>query len=321
MNTDWYKGKNVLVTGGAGFIGSHLAQTLVERGAYVSILDDLSAGTLDNIRSIEQDAQISIADVCNENSVIDILKDSRIIFHLAANASVPYSVENPRNDFQRNAWGTFNILDVARRFDIESIVVASSGAVYGQPNQFPIVESEAIQPISPYGASKGAAESICQAFSASYSLPIKIARIFNTYGPRQPRFVMYDFYRKLRRDPSRLEILGNGKQIRDYCFVADTVEGLLCLGELSLEKCETFNISSGQSYSVIDVATTLADTMGLSQPQIFFTGESWMGDAQKWEVSTEKLTSFTEYRPRYSLVNGLQQFVEWFDQHPERIVS
>jgi len=315
----WYKDKKVLITGGAGFIGSHLAEVLVRNGAHVRIVDDLSAGSLQNILDYRSLVEFQQSDLREEGVAAKCLDGIEVVFHLAANASVPHSVNNPREDFSRNVYGTFNLLEAARDCEVQSIVVASSGAVYGQPDRFPIVETDMIRPISPYGASKAAVEATCQAFNASYGVPITIARIFNTYGPRQPRFVMYDFYRKLRQNPARLDILGDGRQIRDYCFVADTVEALIQLGRLDFSVCEVFNVSSGQSYSVVDVARAMVDIMGLGDVEFCFTGESWAGDAQRWEVSIEKLTSVTGYQPSCDLYTGLRCFVEWFDAHPERI--
>ncbi len=304
----------------AEFIGSHLAETLTRSGAKVKIVDDLSAGKLQNIQEFIDVVEFQEGDIRQMSFVLECMDEAEIIFHLAANASVPHSVADPRDDFSRNVNGTFNILDGARQRGVQSVVFASSGAVYGQPNRFPIQETDPIQPISPYGASKAAAEAICHAFSACYGLSIKIARIFNTYGPRQPRFVMYDFYRKLRQNPSVLEILGDGQQVRDYCYVADTIDALMRLGMCSSPGCEAFNIASGKSYSVIDVANILLNIIGLRNVDFYFTGSSWLGDAQRWEVSIEKIRAFTGFDPKFDLKIGLRLFAEWFDAHPERVV-
>ena len=319
FSLDWYRGRKVLVTGGAGFIGSHLVNALVMQGAKVSVLDNLAHGCLDNL----SDTRAAVVLYCNDLSDGDALqtamRDTEIVFHLAANASVPRSVQQPTYDFRCNALGTLNLLDVARTTKPARCVVASSAAVYGQPSSFPIVEDSPLQPISPYGASKLSTEGLCCAFHASYDLPLTIARIFNTYGPRQPRFVMYDMYRKLRADPSRLEILGDGKQVRDYCFVADTVDALLRLGTLDAANCTAYNIASGCSHTVLDVASLLCELMGLTDVQQSFTGHSWPGDARRWEVSIAKLRQATGYQPCYDLKSGLECFVAWFNAHPERI--
>lgn len=309
-----YVGEKVLVTGGAGFIGSHLVEALLIAGARVRVLDSMAQARPDSLRQVLSSLELWEEDVRDEKAVLRAVNDCSIVFHLAANASVPRSVQNPREDFECNALGTLNLLQAVKSNPVTSCVVVSSGAVYGQPVKFPIQEEDALLPISPYGASKMAAEGVCRAFHASYGLPVQIARVFNTYGPRQPRFVMYDFYRKLKADPSRLEVLGNGRQIRDFCYVSDTVDGLLRLGTCPAEKCEAFNISSGLSYSVTEVAKELFLAMGLNEVEISYSGSSWSGDAQRWEVSIEKLARLTGYSPRYSLRDGLKEFVTWFSR-------
>lgn len=313
-----YRSKNVLVTGGAGFIGSHLVDALVSAGANVRVFDNLADGNLTNL--VDSAAQIDFinGDLLDDDKLSDAVHGVEIVFHMAANASVPRSVGNPNYDFKCNAMGTLNLLQAIRVSSVQKCIVTSSGAVYGQPRHFPITEVHCLQPISPYGASKMAVEALCQAFHSSFKLPVVIARLFNTYGPRQPRFVMYDFYRKLRENPTCLEILGDGTQVRDYCYVHDTIRALLCLGQLNDEPCTAFNVSSGKSYSVIEVAETLISIMGVKQVNLTFTGSSWAGDAKHWEVSIDKLKEHTNYLPQYDLTLGLEQFVKWFDLHPER---
>ena len=321
MTTDFsfYHDKRVLVTGGAGFIGSHLVEALVANGARVTVVDDLSAGRLDNLSDCISKIKFHRLDISKAIDLAPIMDGVDVVFHLAANASVPKSVENPRHDFECNAMGTLNILSALEQASIQSCVLASSGAVYGEPAEFPICETDPIMPISPYGASKACAEALGRAFHASYGVPVTIARIFNTYGPRQPRFVMYDFYRKLRADPTRLEILGSGKQIRDFCYVADTVSVLMQLAMHSGETCEAFNVSSGASHSVLDVAESMFEVLRLQDVRVTFSGQSWAGDAQRWEVSIEKLRRTLGYEPGFDLQSGLERFVHWFNCHPERV--
>ena len=316
---DWYRGRSVLVTGGAGFIGSHLVDALVAAGAQVRVLDNLSDGRLDNLAEAQGSFSLYRNDVLDTDAVLAAMQGTEVVFHLAANASVPRSVQQPAHDFRSNALGTLQVLHAARAAKPARCIVASSAAVYGQPGHFPICEDDALCPISPYGASKMSAEAICQAFHACYDVPVTIARIFNTYGPRQPRFVMYDFYRKLRANAKQLEILGDGSQVRDYCFVSDTVDALLRLGALGVPDCAAYNVASGCSYAVTDVARLLCAVMGLTDVKLIFTGDSWPGDAMRWEVSIARLRDATGYQPKYDLRGGLECFVDWFDAHPERI--
>ena len=145
-----------------------------------------------------------------------------------------------------------------------------------------------------------------------YKTPVTIARLFNSYGPRMARFVILDFLRKLKNDPNRLEILGTGRQVRDFTYVADTVQGFLLLG-LRGEAGEAYNVSSGTNCSVTELAHQLIAVRGLTgKTELAFTGSSWVGDAQRWEVEIEKLKRLG-YDPEYSLESGLRQTAEWFD--------
>lgn len=320
IDKDWYNNKNILVTGGAGFIGSHLVDLLVQFGSRVHILDDLSAGKKANIAHLEDRVVFFNGSISDPEIVKRALTGIEIVFHLAANASVPRSVNDPSYDFNANAFGTFIFLDTARKYchDMPLFVVASSGAVYGQPEIFPITEATTLSPISPYGASKVSMEAFARAFHSSFGMPLQIARIFNTYGPRQPRFVMYDFYHKLIQRKSYLEILGDGLQVRDFCYVKDTIFALLQLGKRQNMPCDVFNISSGKSYSIIEVAQTMIEIMGLKNIEFVFTGSSWAGDAYRWEVSIEKILANTNYLPRFTLDKGLREFITWADKQNNR---
>ena len=311
-------GRRVLVTGGCGFIGSHLVEQLVARGAAVWVLDNLQAGTPNNLNSVRNQVDLVIGDVRDSNCVKRVVALSRpaYVFHLAANASVPGSVEDPAYDFQTNSAGTFALFDALRgNGGSEKVILASSGAVYGQPQVFPIVEGHPEKPISPYGASKACAETIARMFCQVYNLPVVTARIFNTYGPRMARFVVLDFLRKLQHNPNVLEVLGNGQQMRDFTFVTDTVQGLLLLAERGLV-AEPYNLSSGCSVSVTDVAQMLIAALGLTgQTRITYTGSSWPGDAQRWVVSIEKISRLG-YLPTVDLENGLAKTIQWYQTQP-----
>lgn len=304
----------VLVTGGAGFIGSHLVERLVDGGAVVTVLDNCRGGTWDNLSRVRHAIRTVTCDVRDRSAVERAVRTSRprVAIHLAANASVPHSVEEPAYDFEVNCGGTFVLLDVLRQTGgCERIVTASSGAVYGEPTTFPVVELHPLRPISPYGASKLAAEVVSRMFHSVYHLPVVVARLFNTYGPRMARFVVLDFLRKLECDPSRLEVLGAGTQVRDFTYVSDTVEGLLLIAARGAAG-DAYNVSSGVHYQVADLAGRIARAVNPARPaEIVFTGRSWVGDVQRWEVSIEKLRSLG-YEPRVSLSAGLEATIEWY---------
>lgn len=308
------KDATVLVTGGCGFIGSHLVEALVTQGARVWVLDNLQAGKLENLQAVRDVVEVEICDVRDATRVREAVERHRpqVVFHLAANASVPGSVEDPAYDFETNSAGTFVLLDALRhQQEIARIVLASSGAVYGQPDAFPITETHTQNPISPYGASKTCAETTARMFCQVYGLPVTIARIFNTYGPRMARFVVLDFLRKLRQNPDVLEVLGDGQQKRDFTFVTDTVQGLLLLAERGLA-AQAYNLSSGSSVSVTEVAHRLIAALGLTdRTHITYTGSSWTGDARRWEVSIGKLSQLG-YMPAVALEDGLEKTIQWF---------
>lgn len=309
-----FENRLVLVTGGAGFIGSHLVEALVARGARVVVLDNLQAGTWANLDRVSPSVRQVEGDVRDYALLENILPQAvpDYVFHLAANASVPLSVREPRYDFESNCGGTFALLESLRHLaPAARFVLVSSAAVYGEPERLPIRETDPLRPISPYGASKVAAEVEGQMFYTVYDLPVIVGRLFNTYGPRLPRFVVLDFLRKLRDNPDQLEILGNGAQVRDFTYVQDAVAGLLLLAWRGAPG-EAYNIASGVSYSVTELAHSLLRILGLEgQTRITYSQQSWAGDAQHWEVDISKVRTIG-YAPQFDLQRGLKLVVEWF---------
>lgn len=305
----------VLVTGAAGFIGSHLCDKLLEEDFHVLAIDDLSFGSLSNLQLDHKKLKFFEVDIRNKSEISKIVLEHKPsqIFHLAANASVPLSTNEPEFDFEINALGTVNLLEIMRNHLPEvRMILASSAAVYGEPGKASITEETALKPISQYGLSKLIAEMQGCHYHSVYGVPVVIARLFNSYGPRMPRFVILDFMRKLKKDPSSLEILGNGSQTRDFTYVSDTVSGLIHCARFG-QTAQAYNIASGTATSVTELAVNLINVLGLNaQTKISYTGQSWGGDAQFWSVRIDRIIGLG-YKPKVDLAAGLAEVVKWFN--------
>lgn len=304
--------ERVLVTGGAGFLGSHLVDRLVRAGARVRVLDNLRDGLRENLAESLTSIEFLEADVRDAEAVARAAAGCGVIFHIAANASVPSSVDDPVYDFQTNVDGTFHVARAALAAGCRRIVFTSSAAVYGPPLRTPVDENHPLEPISPYGGSKLAAERLLAAHARTFGCEAVIARVFNTYGPRQRRYVAYDLLRKLRRDPKRLEVLGDGRQRRDYAFVSDTTGALLLLGEVPAPEPLAVNIAGGRTISIRELVTMLLETLGLGETEVVYGFPSWKGDI---EILSGDITRARKlgFEPRVPLADGLGRLVRWFE--------
>ena len=306
---EFYGGKRVAVTGAAGFIGSHLVDKLVGVGAHVVALDNLHSGVMTNLAQSIHRIRFHKVDVRDRAAVCTVLDGSDIVFHLAGNALVPYSVENPAYDFESNVLGTYHVLESLRQERIGRVVFSSSAAVYGVPMENPVSELYPPEPVSPYGASKLAAERLGVGWARTYDVQFVVARVYNTYGPRQRKYVMYDLLNKLRRDPHHLEVLGDGTQMRDYSYVSDTVRALLLLGERG-QSGEAYNVAGDNPTRISALVDLLLEVMGLEKVGLTYTGESWRGDVPTMVADMTKLKSLG-FEPLVSLSEGLASLLAW----------
>lgn len=300
----------VLVTGGAGFISSFVVESLVEHGASVTVLDNLSTGRLGNLKLVKDHIQFCEGDMRDACLLARLVRDQDIIFHFAANADVPKSVTDPTYDFHTNAVGAFNLLHGCLNSKVQRIIYASTAAVYGPPQYAPVDESHPCHPISPYGASKLATEILGFAYRHTFDLPFTVVRIFNTYGPRQPRYVIHDLYRKLQKNPNTLEVLGTGDQIRDYCYVTDTARAFLAIASDDSTQGEVYNISGGRTISIRDLVTMILNVTGHRDTIVTYTGKSWPGDIVRLEGEISKIRG-SGFSPTIPLEEGLQLFTDW----------
>ncbi len=250
-----YANKKVVVTGGAGFIGSHLVEALVARNAQVTVLDNLSTGTKENLSTIAHAITFFEGDIRDAATCLRALEGASTVFHLAAQVSVPESVENPRFCFETNVTGTCNLLEAARKNDIERFVFSSSCAVYGDQGKL-CEETATCHPASPYAWSKLFGEQLCQQYTQTFQLPTLCLRYFNVYGPRQHPHSEYSgvvakFTERMKQQQP-ITIFGDGTQTRDFVPVYQIVQANLSAGLLPADLCtgQPINIATGTSRSI-----------------------------------------------------------------------
>ena len=301
------EGKNILVTGGAGFIGSHLVDRLIKKKSTVKVIDNYQAGRRENLNQSWDEIQVIKGDIRNSELVREVIEDVDVIFHIAANASVPYSVKNPRYDFETNALGTFNILEASINSNVEKIIYASSAAVYGEPTYTPIDEVHPLNPISPYGTTKLAGEKLGFTFKEIYGLDFTAIRIFNTYGPRQPRYVIYDFIKKLNKNPDKLEVLGSGEQVRDYCYISDMVNAFILVAE---KGNSVYNAAGGSPISIRELADLMVSEIS-PNAKIKYGGKTWKGDINVLTANITRLKNLG-FQPEIDFKTGIKRTIEWF---------
>lgn len=298
-----------LVTGGAGFVGSHLVDRLVSQGRRVMVVDSLDAGTERNLWQSRNQIAFVKADT-REESWWPNPSDGRIarIFHFAANASVPRSSEDPNYDLSTNIEGTLNALKLAKRHDA-TFVYISSAAVYGNPQYVPIDENHPTVPISPYGTSKLSGELYVDLFRREHELETRIVRYFNCFGPRQPRYIVYDFLNKALGKANEFEVLGTGEQVRTQMFVTDAVAATLLVAEHGDHN--PYNVGSDKSFTVLELAESLLGITGNTHKRIVTTGASWPGDIYTLLPDTSRLKALG-FEPSVSLEEGLKGVLSWW---------
>ena len=298
-------GTPVLVTGGAGFIGSHLAERLVAEGARVTVADDLSFGRREHLPAGADHLEV---DVRHYPSVRRAVRGQELVFHLAANATTKETSmgwADPQTDYEINAVGTLNVLRAIQEEGSGArMVFTSTAAVYGHVCYLPIDERHPTEPVSPYGVSKLTGEKYCLAYGREHGIPATILRVFNTYGPRQPRYVMHDLIAKLRRDPTVLPIIGDGTQIRDYTYIDDAVDAFLLAGRYP---GETLNVSSGVGTSIMEVAERIRDALAPGAP-IVSEGSTWRGDIPTLVGDNRRLRS-KGFAPKVDLETGIRRLI------------
>jgi UDP-glucose 4-epimerase len=300
------KGKKVMVTGGAGFIGYHLCNQLQNLTDDLMIYDDLSSGKIENVNDVPK-AKFVKGDILDLKGLFGLPKQD-LIYHLAAQVVVPYSMENPLIDFETNAKGTLSVLEKARKDDAK-LVFASSAAVYGNPTQLPTTEEYGFHPVSCYGLSKVVGEEYCQMYSEQYGLDIVITRFANVYGLRC-HGVIHDFLDKLANNPNKLEIIGTGLQSRDLVHISDVVDLLITAGSLQSVNGKTYNVGLGKTTKIIDLAKMILTILGLQDRTIVSTtGVSWQGDIHTIWFDNSKAKKELDWNPKVTLEDAIKEVI------------
>jgi UDP-glucose 4-epimerase len=295
----------ILVTGGAGFIGSHLVDRLVKEGFNIRVIDNLSSGRLENLTQYRNGSRVEVVmgDLKKMEDALKAVDGVNAVFHFAANPEVRVSTINPETHFNENVVATFNLLEAMRRKDVRELVFASSSSVYGEPEQIPVSEDAPIRPVSVYGASKAACENLIHAYVKLYGLKAVILRYANVVGPRLRHGVIWDFVNKLRKNPNELEILGDGKQVRSYIYIDDAIEATIIAWRKSFSNFNVYNVASEDWLTVDEVADEVIKAMGLLGVKKVYKpllhGVGWPGDVKRIALRIDRLKTLG-FTPRFS---------------------
>jgi len=300
---------NILITGGAGFIGSHLSKCLLEERCRVTALDNLSSGRIENISQPlnHQNFMFVKGDLKNPIDIAKAIQFSQIVFHLAANPEIRVGETDPLIHFQENLVTTFNLLETMRKSkSAKTIIFASTSTIYGEASILPTPEEYGpLIPMSTYGASKLGCEALITSYAHTFNLRALILRLANVVGPRSNHGVIYDFIQKLQKDPIRLEILGDGNQQKSYMHIDDCIDAILHATKTFLKsnkKADIYNIGSADQITVKTIAKIIAEEMKLTNVEFHFSGgvnggRGWKGDVKNMHLSIEKLAK-TAWKPK-----------------------
>jgi len=304
-----------VVTGGAGFIGSHLSELLLDRGYQVIVIDDLSTGKIENIEVSRKRENFEFAhgSITELKLLQELFQGVDYVFHEAAIPSVPRSIENPLASHETNITGTLNVLLAARDNNVKKVIYASSSSVYGDTPTLPKREDMTPDPLSPYAVTKLTGEYYCRVFGEVYNLPTVCLRYFNIYGPRQDSDSQYAavvsrFIKRCREGDSPI-ILGDGEQTRDFTFVNDAVEANILAAES--EACGVFNISRGENISINELAALIIDLLNGKVKPVH--QEPRAGDIKHSLADISKAKAFG-FEPKYDVKTGLVETIKWFDE-------
>lgn len=312
-----------LVTGGAGFIGSHLVEALVRAGHTVRVLDNFSTGSRDNLAAVRDDIEIIPGDITDQETVHIAMREIEIVFHQAALASVPRSIADPLATHNACVNGTLHVLQAAREAGVRRVVYAASSSAYGNTERLPKTETDPTNPLSPYAVAKLAGEQYCAAFTNVYGLETVRLRYFNVFGPRQTPDSPYAaviplFIEALTNERSPL-IHGNGDQTRDFTYVADVVQANLRAAEAANVAGKVYNVACGQRTSLLDLLGILNSLLGTDIAATH--GPARPGDVKHSQADIERARSELGYRPTTDMYTGLSHCLEWWNQRSQPAIK
>lgn len=291
-----------LVTGGAGFIGSHLADALIERGDEVIIVDNLSGGKIENVNPKAQFHQLDLRDL---EAIKPFFQGVDFVFHLAARPRIPLSIQDPIASHENNLNTTLNVLVAARDAQVKKVVYSSSSSIYGNQKELPVRETMSPQPLNPYGLQKYVGELYCKIFSELYQLPTVSLRYFNVFGPRAPLEGAYatvvGIFLRQKRAGEPLTIIGDGEQTRDFTYIKDVVRANIMAVESPAGKGEALNIGAGHNYSINHLAKIIGgETTNIPQRP---------GEIRHSLADTTLAKELLGWQPEYDLESGLKEML------------
>ena len=309
-----WRGRRILVTGGDGFIGSHLVDRLLSEGAAVRVLVHYTpSGRLGWLHGREKDVEILSGDVRDGERVLHAVERQEVVFHLAALIGIPYSYQSPESYVQTNVMGTYHVLNSCRRAGVERVVHTSTSEVYGTALSVPIDEAHPLQPQSPYSATKIGADMLAISFHRSFELPVAIVRPFNTYGPRQSaRAVIPSLLGQLYGDAERIRV-GTVSPTRDFNYVSDTVTGFLAVADADRATGEVVNIGSGREISIGALIELLFEVTGqrkeivVEDERVRPTGS----EVHRLLCDNTRAREWAGWKPEVPLEEGLRATADW----------
>lgn len=301
-----------LVTGGAGFIGSHLVDRLIKEGHKVIVIDNFSTGKKENLNP---EADFYNLDICDFEKIKPLFQDIDYVFHLAAIPRVPISVEDPVGTSETNILGTVNVLKAATDNKIKRIIFASSSSVYGGQKELPLREDMMPNPVSPYGLQKLVGEQFARLFAQVYKMPVISLRFFNVYGPRADPDSEYSLvigkFLKLRNQGKPLIIFGNGEQTRGFCYINDVVEAnIQAMKKERLKGGEVINIGSERSYSINYLAKWIGGEVQYFPPR--------PGDVLHTKADISLAKNLLSWEPKIDFKQGIERTKQWFQEKYEK---